>query len=65
VDILDAGLSPTTLRQTSDGAGQFVFQQVAAGAYQLRAIATGFKPQIQPVTIPGMPDDYVIKLTPL
>jgi len=65
VDVLDAGLIPTTPSQNSDSNGQFVFSQVSAGTYQLRAIATGFKPQTQPVTIPGMPNDYVIQLTPL
>jgi hypothetical protein len=65
VDVLDAGLNPTTPSQTTDSDGQFVFAQIGAGTYQLRAIATGFKPQVQPVTIPGMPNDYVIQLTPL
>jgi hypothetical protein len=65
VDVLDAGLNPATPSQNTDSAGQFVFSQVSAGTYQLRAIATGFKPQVQPVTIPGMPNDYVVQLTPL
>jgi hypothetical protein len=65
VDVLDGGLIPTTPSQNTDTNGQFVFSQVSAGTYQLRAIATGFKPQTQPVTIPGMPNDYVIQLTPL
>jgi uncharacterized protein DUF4255/carboxypeptidase family protein len=65
VDVLDAGLTPSTPSQNTDSNGQFVFPQVNAGNYQLRAIATGFKPQVQPVTIPGMPNDYVIQLTPL
>ena len=65
VDVLDAALSPITPSQNSDSNGQFVFPQVNAGTYQLRAIATGFKVHVQPVTIPGMPDDYVIQLTPL
>lgn len=65
VDVLDAGMNPTTPSQTTDSIGRFVFSQVTAGTYQLRAFATGFKPQVQAVTIPGMPDDYVVQLTPL
>jgi len=65
VDVLDVALNPTTPSQTTDNDGQFVFSQIGTGTYQLRAIATGFKPQVQPITIPGMPNDYVIQLTPL
>ena len=64
VDVLDVALNPTTPSQMTDSDGQFVFPQVSAGTYQLRAIATGFKPQLKTITIPGMPDDYVIQLTP-
>jgi hypothetical protein len=60
VDILDAGL-----RQTTDSNGQFIFDQVSSGLHQVRAVAVGFRPQNRSVTIPGLPDDYVISLTPL
>jgi len=60
VDILDAGL-----QQTTDNRGGFIFDQVPAGAHTVRAVASGYKPQTQNVTVPGMPNDYVITLTPL
>lgn len=60
VDILDAGL-----RQTANDQGQFDFLEVSPGAHTIRAVATGFKPQTQPFTVPGKPEDYVITLTPL
>jgi hypothetical protein len=65
VDVLDGSLQPVTPQQTTDASGQFVFSQVSTGSYQLRAAAAGFKLQTQAVTIPGIPDDYVIQLTPL
>lgn len=65
VDVLDGSSQPVTPQETTDANGQFVFSQVNAGSYQLRATAVGFKPQTQAVTIPGMPNDYVIQLTPL
>jgi len=60
VDILDAGL-----RDTTDSDGQFSFDSVASGAHTIRAMATGYKPQTQALTVPGVSDDYVIQLTPL
>jgi hypothetical protein len=60
VDILDAGL-----RQTTDRTGEFVFDKVPAGAHTIRAVAAGFKPQTQSLTVPGLPNDYVITLVPL
>ncbi len=60
VDLLDIGL-----RQTTDQAGQFNFQPVPSGAHNVRAIASGFQPLVQSVTVPGLPDDYVIQLVPL
>ena len=60
VDLLDAGL-----RQTTDASGDFVFAKVAAGTHTLRAVAAGYQPQTQSVTVPGTPGDYVITLTPL
>lgn len=65
VDVLDGSSQPVAPEQTTDASGQFVFSKVSAGPYQLRAAAAGFKVQTQAVTIPGMPDDYVIQLTPL
>jgi len=60
VDILDAGL-----RQTTDADGQYVFDRVPAGQHQIRAVAVGYKPQVQSLTVPGAPGDCVITLTPL
>ncbi len=60
VDLLDAGLTSTT-----DSDGQFDFQPVIPGTYSIRVAAVGFKPLTQSVTVPGLPDDYVIRLTPL
>jgi hypothetical protein len=60
VDILDAGL-----RQTTNDSGQFDFIAVAPGAHTIRAVAPGFQPLTQPLTVPGRPEDYVITLTPL
>jgi len=60
VDILDAGL-----RDTTDDDGKFAFVSVPAGTHTIRAVAVGFEPQTQSLTVPGTPDDYVIELTPL
>jgi len=60
VDLLDAGLSSTT-----DSDGQFDFQPVSPGTYNIRVAAVGFKPLTQSVTVPGLSDDYLIRLTPL
>src|SRR5262249_25311361 len=60
VDLLDAGRSPTT-----DSDGHFDFQPVTPGTYNIRVAAVGFKPLTQSLTVPGLPDDYVIRLTPL
>lgn len=65
VDILNLSSVPVAPQQTTDINGQYVFTQVNAGDFQLRAVAAGFKPQVQPVTIPGSPNDFVIQLTPL
>ncbi|HYB76600.1 MAG TPA: Pvc16 family protein [Candidatus Bathyarchaeia archaeon] len=66
VDVLDPlSLVPSAPPQTTRRSGHYVFSQIAAGNYKLRAVATGFKPQVQAVTIPGVPDDYRIQLTPL
>ncbi|MGH9326210.1 MAG: Pvc16 family protein [Terriglobia bacterium] len=60
VDILDAGL-----RQTTDSSGGFIFDDVPAGLHTIRAVASGYRPQVQGLTVPGTPDEYVITLSPL
>src|SRR5260370_36265932 len=60
VDILDADLTETT-----DSNGDFVFDNVPVGTHTVRAVATGYKLKTQSLTVPGMPNDYVITLTPL
>jgi hypothetical protein len=60
VDVLDAGLQDTT-----DNDGQFLFDSIVPGAHTIRAVAVGYKPQTQPLTVPGTPEDYVIQLSPL
>jgi hypothetical protein len=66
VDVLDPlSLVPSAPQQTTRRTGHYVFSRIAAGSYKLRAVATGFKPQIQSVTIPGVPGGYQIQLTPL
>ena len=65
VDILDVSSVSVSPQQITDSNGQYVFTQVNVGSYQLRAVAVGYQPQVQPVTIPGLPNDFVIQLTPL
>ena len=60
VDVLDAGLQDTT-----DSDGQFLFDSIVPGAHTIRAVAVGYKPQTQPLAVPGTPEDYVIQLSPL
>lgn len=60
VDVLDSGL-----RQTTDENGFFSFSPISAGVHNVRVVAVGFQAQAQNVTVPGMPEDYVIRLTPL
>jgi len=60
VDVLDVGL-----HQITGEGGVFSFPTISAGAHSLRAVAVGFQPQAQNVTVPGAPEDYVIRLTPL
>jgi hypothetical protein len=60
VDVLDAGLRTKT---TSDG--RYSFSRVPAGTRTIRAVAVGYQPRTQPVTVPGRPEDYDINLIPL
>lgn len=60
VDVMDAGLSDVT-----DENGGFSFDSIPTGAHTLRAVAVGFKPKVQPLTVPGRPEDYVVTLAPL
>jgi hypothetical protein len=60
VDVMDAGLSDVT-----DENGEFNFDSIPSGAHTLRAVAVGFKPKVQPLTVPGRPEDYVVTLAPL
>ncbi len=65
VDVLDATLQETGLRETSDAEGRFSFLRVPAGTQNLRAVATGFQAKTQPLVVPGRPEDYEITLAPL
>ena len=65
VDLLDAASVPVTGQQITDSDGQYVFTRIGGGTYQLRVIAVGFKPKMQPVVIPGLPNDLAVQLTPL
>jgi hypothetical protein len=60
VDLLDLGL-----RTQTEGDGRFVFSGVLAGTHSLRVVAVGFQPLTQSVTVPGLPEDYQVTLTPL
>jgi hypothetical protein len=60
VDLLDAGL-----RTRTGNSGVFVFSGVQAGSHTLRVVATGFQPLTQVVTVPGLPENFQVTLTPL
>jgi hypothetical protein len=60
VNLLDANLSVTT-----DSDGHFDFQPVSSGTHSIQVAAVGFQPLTQTLTVPGLADDYVIRLTPL
>jgi hypothetical protein len=60
VDVVGAGL-----RQSTDEDGFFAFSTIPPGSHSVRVVAVGFKPRIQTVPVPGAPEDYVIRLTPL
>ncbi len=60
VDLMDTGL-----RDVTDDNGGFSFDSVPVGAHTIRAVAVGYKPQTQPLTVPGRPEDYVVTLAPL
>jgi hypothetical protein len=65
VDVLDATLQETGLRDTSDADGRFSFLRVPAGTQNLRAVAPGFQAKTQPLVVPGRQEDYEITLAPL
>ncbi len=65
VDVLDATLQETGLRDTSDAEGRFSFLRVPAGTQNLRAVASGFQAKTQPLVVPGRQEDYEITLAPL
>jgi Pvc16 N-terminal domain/Carboxypeptidase regulatory-like domain len=65
VEILDATLHETGLRETSDADGRFSFLRVPAGTQNLRAVAAGFQVKTQQLVVPGRPEDYEITLAPL
>jgi hypothetical protein len=60
VDVLEAGV-----RDFSDDEGRFLLLAVPSGAHTIRAVASGFVPKTQPITVPGRPEDYEITLVPL
>lgn len=60
VDLTDVGQ-----RQTTDDDGFYTFTPMEPGSHSLRVAAVGFKVQAKTVTVPGAPEDYVIRLTPL
>lgn len=60
VDLVDSGL-----RQTTDADGFYAFTTITPGAHSIRVAAVGFKVQAKNVNVPGAPEDYVIRLTPL
>jgi hypothetical protein len=60
VDILELAL-----RTRSGDEGRYTFPRVPPGAHTVRVVAQGFQPEIQPLVVPGGPDNYVVALTPL
>jgi hypothetical protein len=60
VDILGTGV-----RESTRADGRFTFKHISAGPHTLRAVAVGFQPGQQALTVPGAPEDYVITLAPL
>jgi Pvc16 N-terminal domain/Carboxypeptidase regulatory-like domain len=60
VDLLDAGL-----RTGTDDDGRYVLSGVHPGVHSLRVVAVGFQILNIAVTVPGLPEDYQIHLTPL
>jgi hypothetical protein len=59
VDILDAGL-----RATSDADGRYSFPRVPSGTRKFRVVAVGFQVLEKSLQVPGLPEDYVMILTP-
>jgi hypothetical protein len=65
VDILDATLQETGLRETTDAEGRFSFVRVPIGTQNLRAVASGFQDKTQQLVVPGRQEDYEITLARL
>jgi hypothetical protein len=60
VDVLDAGLSTQ-----ADEDGHYSFDRVPSGNRRLRATAVGFQAKEELRNVPGPPENYDFKLTPL
>jgi hypothetical protein len=60
VDIVDL-----SLRTRSQDEGRYAFPRVPPGAHTVRVVAQGFRPQTQPLVVPGTSEDYVVAMTPL
>jgi hypothetical protein len=65
VDVLDATLHETGLRDTTDADGRFSFVRVPTGAQNLRVVAANFQEKTQQLVVPGRQEDYEITLAPL
>ena len=60
VDIVEAGL-----RTGTDSQGHYTFPRVPTGTHNLRVVAVGYQPAIQPLVVPDRPENYDIVLTSL
>jgi hypothetical protein len=60
VDIVDLAL-----RTRSQEEGRYAFPRVPPGTHTVRVVAQGFRPQTQPLVVPGTSEDYVVAMTPL
>ena len=63
ISLSQNGAGEPLLTATTDADGRFRFANVQAGAYQLRATATGYQPRNQEATVPATrADEYRITL---
>jgi hypothetical protein len=60
VELLEAGLQART-----DSSGRYLLPHPADGSYTLRVTAVGFTPAAQTLVVPGWPEAYEVRLTPL